>query len=226
MLNFRVSTSILVFLCLIFFVACGESNLETVENKNDAGQLIEKYTRKKDDFAKQGKYEAYYENGQISEEANYVNDTLDGTRKLFREDGSVETLENYDNGQFSGLYQNFYPDGQVKFEGEYTNNAMGGIWKSYYKTGELKEEVTMVNNNENGPFKEFHKNGQVATEGVYQNGPFEKSELKIYDENGELTTRKLCHRGICRDIWTKEGGDIELDEKEFIEFANKMKDIE
>lgn len=224
MLNFRVST--LTFLMLTFLLACGDRNIEVVENTNDAGVLIEKYSRKKDNFAKEGKYEAYFENGKLSETANYKDDVLDGERKLYREDGSVETVENYKNGQFSGLYQNVYPNGQVKFEGQYTDNAMGGIWKGYYESGALKEEVTMVNNNENGPFKEYHENGQLASEGVYGGGPFEKGELKIYDENGELTNRKMCHLGFCRDIWTQEGGEIELNMEEFKEFAEKMKAIE
>lgn len=227
MLNFRVPISTLVFLLfLCTFIACGDSNMETIESKDDAGKITERYTRKKDNFAKEGKYEAFFENGELSEIANYVNDTLDGERKIYREDGSIQTVENYDKGQFSGNYQNIYPNGKVKFEGVYTDNAMGGIWKSYYESGELKEEVTMVSNDENGLFKEFHENGKLASEGVYENGPFEKGEIKIYDENGELTTRKMCHRGICRDVWTKEGGDVELNMEEFIEFANKMKNIE
>ena len=227
MSDFRVSTSLLAFLMLIFLTACGEdAKLETVENKNDAGIVIEKFTRNKEDFAKEGKYEAFFDNGKLSMEANYVHDTLDGVRKIFNENGHVETIENYKNGSFSGLYQNFYPNGQVKFEGTYTDNVMGGIWKGYYESGKLKEEVTMADNDENGPFKEYHENGQIATEGNYLNGPFEKGELKIYDENGELTTRKICHLGICRDIWTKEGGEVELNMEEFIEFANRMKEIE
>jgi len=227
MLNFRVPISSVIFSSFLYiFIGCGNSNIETIESKNDAGKVIEKYTRKKDNFAKEGKYEAFFDNGKLSETANYVNDTLHGERKIYRGDGSIQTVENYENGQFSGMYQNIYPNGQVKFEGVYTDNAMGGIWKSYYESGKLKEEVTMVNNDENGPFKEYHENGKLASEGNYLNGPFEKGEIKIYNENGELTTKKMCHRGICRDIWTKEDGDIELNMEEFIEFANKMKDIE
>lgn len=224
MLNFRVST--LTFLMLTFLWACGDGNIEVVENKNDAGVLIEKYSRTKDNFAKEGKYEAFYESGKVSEVANYSKDVLDGERRLFREDGSVETIEKYQNGQFSGLYQELYPNGQVKFEGEYTNNIMGGIWKGYYESGALKEEVTMASNDENGPFKEYYENGKLASEGAYLDGPFEKGELKVYDENGELTKRKMCHLGICRDIWTKEGGEVELNMEEFKEFAEKMKAIE
>lgn len=227
MLNFRVSISTLTFLLILCtFIACDNSNTEVVENKNDAGQIIEKYTRNRENFAKEGKYEAFFENGKLSEMANYVNDTLHGERKIYREDGTVETIETYENGLFSGKYQNLHPNGKVKFEGIYTDNIMGGIWKSYYESGQLKEEVTMVNNSEKGPFTEYHENGKISTEGVYGGGPYETGELKIYDENGELTTRKMCHRGICKDIWTKEKGDIELNMEEFIEFANKMKNIQ
>ncbi|MFT4761224.1 MAG: antitoxin component YwqK of YwqJK toxin-antitoxin module [Paraglaciecola sp.] len=224
MLNFRVST--LTYFALTFLWACGDGNMEVIENKNDAGVVIEKYTRKNDDFAKEGKYEAFFENGKVLETANYVNDVLDGERKIYREDGSVETVEHYENGQFSGLYQDLHSNGKVKFEGQYTDNTMGGLWKGYYESGALKEEVMMANNDENGPFKEYHENGKLASEGVYLNGAFEKGELKIYDENGELTNRKMCHLGICRDIWTKEGGDVELNMEEFKEFAEKMKAIQ
>ena len=224
----KASKWIVVVSTILFALACGDQDngLETVENKTETGQLIEKYTRRKSDFAKQGKYEKYGDNGKLYIEANYTNDTLDGERKIYREDGTLEAVENYINGSYEGKYQSFYPNGQVKFEGEYTNNAMEGVWKGYYESGQLKEEVMMENNNENGYFKEYDEQGKLTTEGNYLNGPFEKGELKVYDENGEVITRKICHRGICRDIWTKEGGDIEFDETEFIEFANKMKDLQ
>ena len=225
MQNFIVSFVASFF--LISFFACGEgSNLETVENTDDNGQLIEKYTRTKDTFAKQGKYEAFFEDGQLREVAYFQNDSLDGERKLFREDGSVEIIENYKNGSFSGAYQQLFPNGKVSFEGKYTDNLMSGLWKGYYESGKLKEEVMMANNDENGIFKEYHENGNIATKGTYKDGPFEEGTLEEYNETGELIIKKHCHLGFCKEIWSKEKGDTEIDLEEFTQFAKKMRAIE
>ena len=151
---------------------------------------------------------------------------LHGERKLFLSDGTLDIVEHYNFGQFSGLYEKYHPNGQVKFTGEYTNNVMAGLWKGYYQDGTLKEEVTMKNNEENGPFKEYHPSGALAVEGNFQNGPFEEGELKEYDDNGGLIARKLCHLGLCKEIWTSEKGAIEIDKEAFFELAEKMKAIE
>jgi len=197
-----------ILFCIISLCfACG-SDLETVENKDDAGNVIEKFTRKKVDFAKEGLSTSYTSTGVKIEEANYKNDTLHGKRVIFDENEKPQTIEHYDMGEFVGIFQTLYPNGQTKLEGQYTNGAMNGEWKKYYKNGQLMEVVKFENNEENGPFVEYHENGKLKTEGNYLEGDNEDGLLKIYDQNGELEKKMDCVKRICRTIWTKEQGDI------------------
>lgn len=199
--------SVLLFSMLLS--AC--SQLETVENKNDQGVLMEKYTRRKDNFAKEGKYQSFHPNGKLFEESWYVNDTLDGERKLYYESGALQSVEHLDRGSYDGVYRKFYENGQISNEGQYVDNEMSGIWKRYFETGELMEEVTFAQNNENGPFVIFHKNGKPSVKGTYENGDNEQGELLKYDENGELLEKMYCQYGACATTWSREKGDLQID---------------
>ncbi len=204
-------TRLSFFFVLLIFSSC-KNNLETVENKDDQGNLIERYTRDKEDFSKMGLYTRFFKNGQKAEEANYQKDTLHGDRKMYYENGQVEIHELYQNGLFEGAYKTYYESGQLAQEGNYINNQMQGEWKRYYKSGQLMEVATFKDNEENGAFKEYHENGNQKAEGEYLNGDNEHGLLKLYSESGELEKKMQCKNGICRTIWTKEGGDQEMQE--------------
>jgi antitoxin component YwqK of YwqJK toxin-antitoxin module len=203
---------IFLFLSLAFIFSCN-SNLETIETKDEDGYLI-KYSRKKDDYAKEGLFTKLYPSGTLYEEANYVNDTLHGERKLYYKNGKLEILETYDHGNFTSPYKRYYDDGQLQLDGFYEDNKATGVWTRYYKNGQIKDAVTLVDNDENGPFTEYYENGNLKAEGTY-NGtdtdtgyPREHGLLKMYDESGELVKKMDCIMGRCKTIWTKEAGDV------------------
>ncbi len=213
-------TFIFLFAVLVFS-AC--SNLETVENKDGNDAVTERFTINKKSKMKEGNYFSFYPNGQKLEESVYINDSLQGERKLFFENGQVESISNHANSMFVGKYQKFDENGKLTNEGQYANNEMSGNWKRWYDTGELQEEVSFEANMENGPFKEYHKNGKLKTEGVYLNGDNEQGELKIYDENGVLTQKMYCDYGVCSAFWTKENGDTPLDTTRLRKLAEMKK---
>ena len=204
-----------LFFAFTLFFACN-SKLETVETTNDFGYLI-KYQRSKTDFAKQGLYTAFYPSGEKYEEANYLNDTLHGERKLYYESGDLELVENYNMGAIDAAFNRYFQDGTLQQEGVYKDNIAVGEWKKYYKNGQLEELVTLVDNEENGPFQEFYENGNMKAEGNYKgfdeeaNRPREHGLLKMYDEEGTLVKKMNCELGICRTIWTLEDGDVKKD---------------
>jgi len=187
---------------VIILTSCGK--LETVEVKNEAGAIVESYTRNKKDFAKEGVYKAYDDDGRLIEEAFYKNDTLNGIRKIFFENGNVEAEEIYVNGVFDGVYKGFYNSGKPELEGNYVKNEMVGTWKRFYPTGQLMEEVTFSKNNENGPFVEYYENGKLKAEGNYKDGDNEEGELKLYDEMGVLERKMECTAGRCITTWRSE----------------------
>jgi antitoxin component YwqK of YwqJK toxin-antitoxin module len=203
-----------IFILLLVF-SCARK-VETIETKNEFGYTI-KYSRNKTDFAKQGIYTAFYPPGKKYEEANYINDTLHGERKLYFESGELEVVENYDMGNFISPYKRFFENGKVQQEGSYENNIASGEWKKYYQNGQLEEMVMLKDNEENGPFQEYYENGNLKTEGTYKgfdedlSRPREHGLLKLYNEEGTLIKKMNCTLGICRTIWTLEGGDVKQD---------------
>ena len=194
----------LFILSLSFFAACSSSALEEVEQTTAYG-YIEKFSRNKDDFAKQGRYERLTEKGQLVEEAFFTNDTLNGIRILYSEKGDTQVVESYKMGVFDGPFRSFNEDGSLSQVGNYVNNEMKGSWEKYYANGQLMEVVQFENNNENGPFIEYYENGNLKAEGAYLGGDNEHGELKLYDESGQLIRKMNCENGICRTFWKAEG---------------------
>lgn len=176
---------------------------ESIENIDLDGN-IEKYQRKRSDFAKHGKYSKYGSNGNLIEESFFINDSLDGKRVLYYEKGDTQIIETYKMGAFEGPFRAFYSNGQLELEGSYVENTMHGKWKKYYQTGELMEVVTFSNNQENGPFVEYYPNGNLKAEGAYLEGSHEHGLLKLYDESGKLIKKMECEKGICKTIWKLE----------------------
>jgi len=194
---------IISLLFALAIVGCSPT-IETIEVKDDDGNIVEKYERRIEDNKRHGLFQMFDENGKIVEMAIYKNDTLDGKRTMFFENGNPQYVENYVNGKFEDEYSSFYENGQVKLTGKYTNGAMNGEWKGYHENGQVKELVLFVENEENGPFVEYHPNGKIAAEGYYLNGDNEHGELKLYDENGELNKKMNCDKGICRTSWKRD----------------------
>jgi antitoxin component YwqK of YwqJK toxin-antitoxin module len=180
---------------------CG--NVNVVENKNEAGQLVERFAIDPKTKLKEGLHETFFtENGGKCEQSNYKSGILRGEQIFYFENGQVRERRNFDeNGSFTGVFKSYYDNGHLKSEGQYDNGAMDGKWKFFYKSGNIKEIIFYKNNVENGPFIEYHENGKIAADGTYLN-ELETGLLKIYDDKGNLTTQKQCENGACRTTWT------------------------
>ncbi len=193
----------------LFLVACQNDSLDLVEVKDDSDNLLERYTWRKDTYAKQGKYEAFYPSGQPFEVSNYENDTLNGVRTVYFENGNIQLEEPYKMGKFVGVFKAYHDNGELELTGEFVDNAMQGLWKGYYDNGQLKEEVLFVDNQENGPFIEYHENGNLKAKGTYLNGDTEHGLLQEYNDAGVLIREANCEMGICRTTWRLEEEEIQ-----------------
>jgi len=207
-LRYAVMIRTICFLLLILFLVGCKNDFKIVSEKNEFGQNIS-YQIHKETGLKEGAYTLKDSTGVLLEEANYLNDTLHGERKIYTEQGVLEAIENYKDGTFEGSYQLFYPNGQIKFAAEYRDGVLAGEAKSYYEDGQLKETVAFKDNVENGPFLEYHPNGNLKAKGSYFSGNHsEHGPLELYDENGDLIKKMNCEKGVCRTSWTREDGDV------------------
>jgi len=192
---------------LAISIGCFEK-IETIEVRNEAGQLEERYEVEKASGAREGSY-ARYREGKLIENAIYRQDTLQGVRILYFDNGNKEIQETYVMGGYHGPYQSYYQSGQLKLEGQYQDGTMEGAWTKYYESGQVMEVVEMHANQENGPFVEYYENGSLKAEGTYLEGDNEDGELKLYDEEGVLEKKMQCDAGICHTTWTIDGKETE-----------------
>lgn len=196
---------LLLLLAALTLAAC-KSKLEQIEHVDSYG-YTERYTRSKEDFAKQGVYQMYDKEGRLMEEANYENDTLNGLRILYYETGDTQSVEQHRMGIFDGPYRTYYETGQLQMTGRYEANEMQGEWLRYYPNGQLMERVSFRENLENGPFTEYHENGKIKAEGTYRDGDNEQGLLKLYNEQGEHIRSMNCEQGVCRTTWERDSID-------------------
>lgn len=115
-----------VVLLFVFQAFCTPNPIETTEAKNDRGQL-ERWQRRKDNFAKEGLFQRFSPEGVLLEEANYRADSLDGERKFYSSKGILESIERYQNNKIHGKFQGFYENGQVKIETGFRSGCIDRI---------------------------------------------------------------------------------------------------
>ena len=194
---------------LLLLLACGATELETVESCDEIG-FCQRYQTDPETGQKQGRFELTNPAGQLVEISNYVDDQLDGELIRFNDQGDTLTVETYENGQFEGPFRLYNEEeGYLRQVGQYIDGAMNGKWEAYHPNGQIAERVTFVNNQEDGPFEEWHPNGQRKASGTYLEGDNEHGELWLYAENGELERLMDCNRGYCSTVWkTGDPGPI------------------
>jgi antitoxin component YwqK of YwqJK toxin-antitoxin module len=192
----------LFFLLFLFLPFYSCTHLDVVENKNEAGQLVERFTIDPKTKLKHGIHETFStKNGGKCEESNYKAGVLRGEQILYYESGQVKERRNFDeNGSMTGVFKSYLENGHLKSEGQYVNGAMEGKWQFFFKNGNLKEAIFYKNNVQNGPYMEYHENGKIAAEGTYLN-EVDNGVLKIYDAQGNLSMQKQCINGVCQTTW-------------------------
>ncbi|MBK8192298.1 MAG: hypothetical protein IPK76_03580 [Lewinellaceae bacterium] len=102
---------------------------------------MERFERRKTDFAKAGLYQRFHQDGHLVEEAHFVNDTLHGERKFFFPNGKVERIEHHQHGVMHGKYEQFYESGQLQLAQEFVNGVLEGISTAWFPNGQKKKRL-------------------------------------------------------------------------------------
>ena len=83
---------------------------------------------------------SYFPNGNLEYEAEFVNEKLDGTSRVWSEDGILLSISQYSNGKPHGSWKTFHLNKKLKYETTYFHNQKHGYEKWYYESGQLKSE--------------------------------------------------------------------------------------
>jgi antitoxin component YwqK of YwqJK toxin-antitoxin module len=199
-----------LFLTISLF-ACNNGSVSPIKVISETkGGLKFEYEMDTIRKVKHGYSKLFYENGNVSIENIYVNDTLNGPQKEYFPSGKISAQFNIVLGKYHGVFKYFFEDGSIKQEGKYVDNVLVGELKSYYENGKLKEIVIMAENVEKGPFIEYFDNGNIKTKGVYHNGPYSEIDLlELYNEDGTLDKKMICDgKGTCKTIFKNETSEI------------------
>ena len=199
-MNKLIYLNILIFLC----ISCSKNSVSEVKITDEDGNVLEIYFMDLEKKQKEGQYKSFYTSGKLSNQANYVSDSLDGERRWFYENGQVEAVETFNMDAYEGPYLSYFEDGTLRQKGQYVDNKASGVWTLYYESGNVKETVTFENNVENGPFEEFNEAGVLTAKGEYLNGDNEHGLLAIYNDEGTLIKKMQCDQGICHTTWSIE----------------------
>jgi antitoxin component YwqK of YwqJK toxin-antitoxin module len=130
---------------------------------------------------KEGKYELYYNNGELQEKGEYENDEKHGKWRTYYEDGSLKTKEEYEFGVKTGTYKFYDNKGVLRVNENYTVVPYGeklvskkhGKCKRYYENGVLW-------------VAEEYKEGKKINDDItyFKNGALYL--LRSYDDEGNI----------------------------------------
>jgi antitoxin component YwqK of YwqJK toxin-antitoxin module len=178
----------------------------------------------KDDGTREGKWNYYYDNGEVKSEGNYTNNRQVGEWKFYYKGGTPEEIGNFNNGVLQGKWQYFFPEGKTlrveefqrgKREGQfieyslegdtvtigsYTEGEKNGPWKIKY--GDVREEGSYVNDFKDGLWKSFYSNGSLLYQGKYIQGNPDGKHIYYYD-NGKIQEEEYYVNGIKEKNWYK-----------------------
>ena len=186
----------------------GERDGLTEQFYNDTGKLRVSANYK--NGVLDGKFKAYYPNGNLQGEVNYVNGEMngdfkeyhenknirlsgsyknslqDGEWKSYLEDGTLETIVNYKDGELNGLKENYYKNGNVWIRKEFKNNDLDGVYEVYYENGnpQLKAKIK---NGQTIEEQRFNHDGTLYNEKerITINGTVNSDEITIKEVSNE-----------------------------------------
>jgi uncharacterized protein len=177
-----------------------------------------------DDGTREGKWNYFFENGEIKSEGLYKNNRQSGEWKFLFKGGKPEQVGKFENGFFSGEWSWFYPNGsklriesftQGKREGKfiefsekgdtttfgsYTEGEMNGFWR--ITSGDTREEGSYTNDLREGIWKSFYEDGKLMYQGNYIQGNPDGKHVYYYPD-GKIQEEQVYVLGIKEKNWYK-----------------------
>lgn len=86
----------------------------------------------------------FYSNGKPSEILEWENDFEHGKWEQYYENGDLRLECSYNQGNRDGNFRSFYPGGKLSITGEYKNGLMNGIWTYYKENGDKDYEAEYI----------------------------------------------------------------------------------
>lgn len=200
----KTSYNKIILICLTFlFFSCektfDESEITIIEGlaylKKDVSLITGKVKLYDNDkiksevnykVGKKNGYErSWYDNGQMSFEANYENGQIVSEKSWFK-NGNLQHSENYRNNQKMGYNRWWHDNGQMSFEAYYEGGKTVGIAHRWYSNGQTKYEGNYKDGKEHGVHSIYGKDGTLIGEITFMNGSKIKSTFNLESFKNEI----------------------------------------
>ncbi len=123
-----------------------------------------------------------------------------GKVKAFYSNGNVSAEMEYIDGKLNGAFKVYYPDGKIYYEEEnLVNGITNGKLFEYYANGKKQSEYNYYYDNADGAYTEYYDNGKVKEEGFFYNGLLTGSR-KYYNATGKLTEKREYYFGTLLNV--------------------------
>lgn len=128
---------------------------------------------------------------QITVDATYKDDSLNGQKTTFGNNSKIRSIENYKNGVLHGNRKAYYEDGKLQEDCTFKNGKKDGkaIW--YLQSGQPSVEYTYTEGVLNGSAKEYNPKGAIMREGNFKNDT-EEGEWILYEDSN--VTKKVIYK--------------------------------
>ncbi|PQJ32043.1 hypothetical protein BST92_08935 [Nonlabens arenilitoris] len=115
-----------------------------------------------------GKWESYYDSGELSLIENYVNNQANGNKTEYFKNGQISSTGKLINGKNHGIWNYYYDTGVLQCEKEFKIGIEEGVYKQYYENGSLYKEGTKTNFEKTGVWKTYDQNGSIIETKSYR----------------------------------------------------------
>lgn len=141
-----------------------------------------------------GEYREYNENKNIRLSGSYKNNLQDGEWKSYLEDGTLETIINYKDGELNGLKEDYYKNGNVWIRQEFKNNDLDGVYEVYYENGnpqlkaKIKNGQTIEEQRFNHDGTPYNEKEKIIINSTVSDNSVENT---ISEDDGGITIREV-----------------------------------
>ncbi|MTI32760.1 toxin-antitoxin system YwqK family antitoxin, partial [Xanthovirga aplysinae] len=131
----------------------------------------------------EGKYEAFFSNGNIRVEGQYRKNVAVGLWNYYYENGQLKMSGTLLNNKPHGLWKYYFEGGKEKMRGEMKEGMRENEWLFNYESGKLKSKGFFRNGRKTGNWENYFEEGGIKSIVDYDNEP---SAFKEYFLNGKL----------------------------------------
>ena len=114
-----------------------------------------------------GKYQTFFDNGQLKMEMKIVEGKKEGKIKIYFENGQLNETRSYKNNEMHGKWLMYNNHGIKTSVARYRNGKKHGKWKIWNDYGNILYQLQYNNGQKSGTWKNFNEKGEVINERNY-----------------------------------------------------------